>query len=243
MKPTRAPEMRLRTPSSIPSPARRIGQTATFLPEIRWTVVRSSGVSISISSVARPFVASYVRRSVTSSTSWRKRCVGVESSRSIPSLCWTSGWSTTTTALCAAVVRVSGSFIGRVAAETRVQRPLFAKRFATAAQGIDLRFGAERTGDDLAHLAQVALVEPAHGHRGCAEAHAGRLHRRALVEGNGVSVGRDLHLVELLLRGLARPVAGAEVHLQEVRVGSAGEDVEPVRQECLGERVRIHSDL
>ena len=40
------------TPSSIPIPARRIGQTATFLPEIRRAVVRSSGVSISTSSSA-----------------------------------------------------------------------------------------------------------------------------------------------------------------------------------------------
>src|SRR4051794_3230644 len=210
MKPTRAPEMRLRTPSSIPSPARRIGQTATFLPEIRWTVVRSSGVSISISSVARPFVASYVRRRVTSSTSWRKRCVGVESSRSIPSLCWTSGWSTTTTALFAAAVRVSGSFIGRVAAETGVQRSLFAERATSLAEGVEIRIRAERAGDDLPHLAQVVLVEAAHGHRGGAETNAGGLHGRALVEGNGVPVGGDLHLMEPLLGRLARPVAAAE---------------------------------
>jgi hypothetical protein len=34
------------------------GQTATFLPEIRCTVVVSSGVSISTSSVGKSFVAS-----------------------------------------------------------------------------------------------------------------------------------------------------------------------------------------
>ena len=50
-------------------PARRIGQTATFFPEIRRAVMCSSGVSISISSSARPFVASYVRSSVSSFTS------------------------------------------------------------------------------------------------------------------------------------------------------------------------------
>ena len=32
MKPTRAPGISESTPSSIPTPARRIGQTATFLP-------------------------------------------------------------------------------------------------------------------------------------------------------------------------------------------------------------------
>jgi hypothetical protein len=58
MKPTRAPETSESTPSSIPIPARSTGQTATFFPEIRWTVVRSSGVSISTSSVGKSFVAS-----------------------------------------------------------------------------------------------------------------------------------------------------------------------------------------
>ena len=62
----------------MPMPARRIGQTATFLPEMRGTVVRSSGVETSTSSVARSFVASYVSRSVSSLTSRRKSAVDVD---------------------------------------------------------------------------------------------------------------------------------------------------------------------
>ena len=58
MKPTRALETSESTPSSMPSPARRTGQTATFLPAIRSTVVRSSGVSTSSVSVGKSFVAS-----------------------------------------------------------------------------------------------------------------------------------------------------------------------------------------
>jgi hypothetical protein len=58
MKPTRALETSERTPSSMPTPARSTGQTATFLPEIFCTVVFSSGVSISTSSVGKSFVAS-----------------------------------------------------------------------------------------------------------------------------------------------------------------------------------------
>ena len=81
----------------MPMPARRIGQTATFLPEIRRAVVRSSGVSISTSSSARSFVASYVSSSVSSLTSWRNICVVVVTSRSRPSLCWTSGCVTSVT--------------------------------------------------------------------------------------------------------------------------------------------------
>ena len=58
MKPTRALEMSESTPSSMPTPARSTGQTATFFPEMRGTVVRSSGVSISTSSIGKSFVAS-----------------------------------------------------------------------------------------------------------------------------------------------------------------------------------------
>jgi hypothetical protein len=58
MKPTRAPEISERTPSSMPTPARRIGQTATFLPEMRSTSVHSFGVFAWTTSVARSFVAS-----------------------------------------------------------------------------------------------------------------------------------------------------------------------------------------
>ena len=58
MKPTRALETSESTPSSIPRPARSTGQTATFLPAIRRTSMRSSGVSISSGSVGKSFVAS-----------------------------------------------------------------------------------------------------------------------------------------------------------------------------------------
>src|SRR5918995_5752038 len=95
MNPTRAPETSESTPSSIPIPARSTGQTATFFPEMRCTVVRSSGVSMSTSSVGKSFVASYVRSSVTSFAILRKCTVGVSFSRRYESLCWTSGCSTT----------------------------------------------------------------------------------------------------------------------------------------------------
>ena len=58
MKPTRALEISESTPSSIPSPARRTGLTATFFPEIRCACIVSSGVSISTGSVGKSFVAS-----------------------------------------------------------------------------------------------------------------------------------------------------------------------------------------
>ena len=65
----------------MPMPARSTGHTATFLPEMRCAVIRSSGVSISASSVGMSFVASYVRSSVISLASLRKWTVGVSLSR------------------------------------------------------------------------------------------------------------------------------------------------------------------
>src|SRR5690349_22672549 len=104
MNPTRALEIRDSTPSSIPTPARRIGQTATFLPLMRGKRPTSSGVSTSTSSVGMSFVASYVRSSVTSSTSLRKWTVGVSLSRRYESLCWTSGCVTSITGIACATV-------------------------------------------------------------------------------------------------------------------------------------------
>src|SRR4051812_39003171 len=111
MKPTRAPEMRSSTPSSIPSPALRMGHTATFLPEMRGIGATSSGVSTSTSSVGKSFVASYVSRYVTSSTSFRKCTVGVSLSRRYDSLCWMSGWRTSVTGMACATL-TSGRTIG-----------------------------------------------------------------------------------------------------------------------------------
>ena len=58
MNPTRALEISDSVPSSIPTPARSTGQTATFFPEIRCASIFSSGVSISTVSVGKSFVAS-----------------------------------------------------------------------------------------------------------------------------------------------------------------------------------------
>src|SRR3954470_21577066 len=110
MKPTRAPEIRSSTPSSIPSPARRIGHTATFLPEMRGIGATSSGVSTSTSSVGKSFVASYVSRYVTSSTSLRKCTVGVSLSRRYESLCWTSGWRTSVTDMACATLTTDENY-------------------------------------------------------------------------------------------------------------------------------------
>jgi hypothetical protein len=50
-------------------------------------------------------------------------------------------------------------------------------------------------------------------------------HRRALVERDRVPVRRQLAGLEPFLRGEAGPLGRAQVELDEVRVGAAGEDV------------------
>src|SRR5205807_9674720 len=76
-----------------------------------------------------------------------------------------------------------------------------------------------------------------------ADAHAARNGGRSLVEGDGVAVDGQLHLVEALLCGLPRPIRAAEVELQQMRVRPAREHVEPTFHQRLGERVCIASDL
>ena len=71
----------------------------------------------------------------------------------------------------------------------------------------------------------------------------GGLHRRPLVEGHRVAVRGDLHLVQALLRRAARPLAPAQVDLDEVGVGATGEEVEAAVQERGRERVGVGADL
>ncbi len=50
-------------------------------------------------------------------------------------------------------------------------------------------------------------------------------------------------LVEPLLGVLARPLGGAQVELEEVRVGAPGQEVDPTRHERFRERVGVDADL
>jgi len=82
-------------PSTIPSPARRIGTSVSFFPETCRPVVRSSGVSSSTVCVGRSLVASYAMSIAISLTSCLKSRVLVSRSRRMLSLCWMRGWSRT----------------------------------------------------------------------------------------------------------------------------------------------------
>ena len=58
MCPTRAAGTSRRIPSTMPSPARRMGTSVSFLPLTRCAVMRSSGVSTATGASARSLVAS-----------------------------------------------------------------------------------------------------------------------------------------------------------------------------------------
>ncbi len=92
-------------------------------------------------------------------------------------------------------------------------------------------------------LGELVGAETAGGERRRADAHARRHHRRAGVEGHGVAVHRDAHLVEEVLGLLAVDRRVAQVHEHEVHVGAAGDDVDARldgvgRGEALGDDAR-----
>ena len=137
----------------------------------------------------------------------------------------------------------SQAFVRRVAAEPRVQRTALAERLRAGGEPDEIRLLGERAADDPADLVEVLLVEAAHRAGGGAHPDAGRDGRRALVEGHGVAVRGDPDLGKPVFRVLARPLGLAQVELEEMRVGTAGEHVEAARLELVGERVRVRADL
>src|SRR6266540_3670921 len=95
MWPTRADGMSCEMPSTIPSPARRIGTSVSFLPATCWPAVFSRGVAISTGSSGRSFVTSYAMSMAISLTSCLKSRVLVRRSSRIVSLCRIRGWLNT----------------------------------------------------------------------------------------------------------------------------------------------------
>ncbi len=97
MCPTLALGISFSMPWIIPSPARRRGITANFLPAIVLACAFANGVSTSIFSTGRCLVISYTINPAISSTSSLNSLTLVSTFRIIPSLCCTRGWSMITT--------------------------------------------------------------------------------------------------------------------------------------------------
>ena len=109
--------------------------------------------------------------------------VVVVTSRSRPSLCRTSGWSTSRT-----VRRPSRRVRSCSPRKPRTERPLAQSAALRAASAGEVGLVAERADDDAADLAEVVLVEAAHRRRRRADADARGDRRRALVERHRVAV-------------------------------------------------------
>ena len=71
----------------------------------------------------------------------------------------------------------------------------------------------------------------------------GRVHRRALVERDRVAVDGDADLLEPVLAVLAVEAGRAEVDQHEVHVGAAGEHVDAVGDQLLGEGLGVGDRL
>ena len=237
MKPTRAPGISDSTPSSIPTPARRIGQIATFLPEMRRAVVCSSGVSISTSSSARSFVASYVRSSVSSFDELpehlrRRRHVAQEAELVLDERVAHLGDAArrgrgderSRTGLSLLAV----GEVRRVAAEAGIERALSHSASLRAAERAEVGAVRERLDDDARRprgsrpRRSRASSRPA-CRRGRPRRPSAAARRTGRCCGSSVSPTS----CEPLLGVLARPLGRAQVELEQVRVGPAGEHVEP----------------
>ena len=78
-------------PSSMPSPARRMGTMPSFLPSSIFARQRATGVSISTSRSGKSRVISYAMSMAISESSSRNSFVPVSFIRMMVSLCWMSG--------------------------------------------------------------------------------------------------------------------------------------------------------
>ena len=200
MKPTRALETSESTPSSMPTPARRTGQTATFLPEMRGTVVARAASRSRPSSVGKSFVASYVSSSVTSFDELAEvdgRRVLVPQvgqlvlDERVVDVRQTTVWVTRRT---------------RVAAEAGVERPLRAQRRARAASASTSAPSPSAPTMIPPTSRKSSSSKPRIVAAGVPIADARGDGRRPLVERHGVAVDGQLDLGEPLLGVLARPL-------------------------------------
>ena len=96
-----------------------------------------------------------------------------------------------------------------------------------------------RVAHDRADLAEIVFIEAAHRHGGRPDAESRCDGRRSFVEWNGVAVDRDPDLGQTLLGVLAAPLGPAQVDEEEVRVGPAGEHVEPAALQRGRQRVGV----
>ena len=241
MNPTRALEMSERTPSSIPTPARSTGQTATFLPEIRGDgdrLERRLDLDVFGRKLLRRLVGQQQRDLLDELAEVDGRRVLVAQVRQLVLDQRVRHMRDAAGCVAALTRRVRG-----VAAEPRIERPLRAERVDARAQPREVGAIGERVDHDRADLAEVVLVEAAHRRRRRAERTP-----EATVGGrssNGTVFRLTVSFTSCSRSSASLPVQSgrAQVDLEQVRVGAAGEQVEPALDQRLGERVGVRAHL
>ena len=196
-------------------PARRIGQTATFLPEMRarrHPLERRLDLDLLVGEVLRRLVREQQRQLVDELAELLRRRRDVAQQ---PELVLDERVRRPRRRCPAAAARRSRRHVascsrgspGRAAASRRAPRcARRARRGPASSPSASQMMRAD--------LAEVLLVEAAHRRRRRADADARRDRRRPLVERHGVAVDGQPDLVQPLLRVLARPVGRAQVELQ-----------------------------
>src|SRR5918995_26612 len=106
--------------------------------------------------------------------------------------------------------------------ELRVERIALHQRAAALQQTrlLLLEVGLERTRYDLRDLAHVVLDQASCRQRGRPDPQPRRVHGRALVEGDGIPVDGDPHLLQPQLGFLPEYPCGGQVAQHQVHVGS-----------------------
>ena len=102
--------------------------------------------------------------------------------------------------------------------------------------------GTDHAVDEPGDGAHVSVGHPARCDRWGADADAGRVERGSWVFGHGVVVDLDAGAVERLGDRLATDALVCQVDEDEVVIGAAGDEVEPVAGEFVSECSRVRYD-
>ena len=122
----------------------------------------------------------------------------------------------------------------------------FSRTAASAAASASDALGRQRIehlDDQLADLAELGDAEAARGAGRRAEPDAGRDRRLLRIERDAVLVAGDVGAAERHLGDLAGQLLRPQVDQHQVRVGAAGDDVEPLGLQRFGQRLGVLDDV
>jgi putative ATPase len=98
-------------------------------------------------------------------------------------------------------------------------------------------------GDQRANLTHFLYAHAASGNCRCPKAKTRRDHRRFCLERHGILIRRDVDFVESLLQHSACHACALKVDEEQMRIGTAGDELQTVIDECFAERFGIFDDV